>query len=174
MTIDDLFESSKKGLSWYSEQLKNNASTILPALGAAAIGTWGGQEALEYFNESREVVVQSTGYLSGLVVGYSVFLEREYKQNPEKYPNGFFSKDMLKTLGNFASADYVGDLVGFTPQFVFTNHYLLEQGMDQGMSGLIAAGVASTSYYFAISALYGWTEQVSAAINKNIKKVFKA
>jgi len=161
------------GIKWYGNSIKQNYKQFIPALIVSSLTAAGAQELTEYINNAPEWLIQSSGYLGATIGGYGAFLPINYRNNKKKYPNGFFSKETIKTIVEVASADYLSDIISYAPVFVGMNHYLLESGYDSGTSGLISATTASTAYFFTVCGLYNTMQTITNKTNKIIKNIIK-
>ena len=75
----------------------------------------------------------------------------------------FINSDIL-------SADYLGDMVSYAPVFIGMNHWLLNEGVDTGLSGGISAGAAAITYFFTICAIYNRMQATTTLINSKLSK----
>jgi len=162
----------RETLSWYGNTIRENYRQFIPSLIVSTACTYLGQDLVEFMSENpSEWVTQLTGYAGATVGGYATFLSLEYKNKREKYPDGFVSREMGKTLVDVVSSDYLADAVSYAPVFITTNHYLLEGGVDAGASGGISAAAASTTYFFTICALYDRFQSLTKRIAEGVKNI---
>lgn len=173
MSLESAVSKISKTMRWYGDTIRSNYKELVPSLMVSTAAAFGGQEVIDRVMETPpEWLLQSGGYSAAFVTGWGTFLGLSYKNNSEQYPNGFISKEMGKTFGEAFSADYVADLVSYTPTFLAVNHQLLKHDVDPGLSGLASAGAASTTYFFVMCALYDRSQALTQKINNGIKKLF--
>jgi len=171
MTLEGIVGKGIQGLKWYGGSIRDNYKEFVPALVCSTAAASLAQAAVDMMENPHEVLMQSAGYFAALASGYVVFLGLSYKNKPENYPNGFISKEMGNTFATMASADYVADLVSYTPVFITVNHLMLNNGHSGLVSGLCAAGAASTTYFFTVCGLYDRCQAAAKHINKGVRKV---
>lgn len=175
MSLDELTNKLHEGLKWYCDAVKNNWKSFLPATLIAMGFTTGGQALVgEIVDNPSELLTQMTGYWSATLGGYGSFLSLEYYRHKEKYSDGFFSKEMGKTFADVWSADYLSDWISYTPLFIATNHYMLNHGHSEALSGAVTSLVASTGYFFVLCGMYDMTKKVNSYLVKTFKSASKS
>lgn len=174
MVLERILDSAIKGSKWYGKAVKENYRQFIPSLVVSSACAFGGQEIAERFQIASEWAVQLSGYIGGTIGGYTTFLSLEYKNKKEKYPNGFISKEMGKTLVDLTSSDYLADMISFAPVFIAVNHQLLNDGVDPGVSGGVSALVGSTTYFFTMCGFYDGFQRLTNKVNSRIRKWYNS
>lgn len=171
MALDSIVNTTVKGIKWYGEAIRKNYKQFIPALVVSTVAAGGAQELADALIENpNEWITQLSGYLGATAGGYGTFLSLEFRNNREKYPNGFLSKEMGKTFVDIASSDYLADVISYTPVFIASNHYLLNQEVGEGIAGSISAGIASTTYFFTMCGLYDVFQRFTHRFNTLTKR----
>lgn len=173
MPIDDLIQNACRVTRWYGNSVRENYPQFLPSLLVSSVVAAGGQEVVGLMDAPPEWLVQAGGYTGATISGYSVFLGLEYRNKKEHYPRGFLSREMGKTIIDIASADYLADLMCYTPVFVGVNHVLLNSDVGEFWSGLAAAGTASLAYFLVICGVYDRTQALTSKVNGYIRSAAK-
>ncbi|MFT4250427.1 MAG: hypothetical protein ACMXYD_03635 [Candidatus Woesearchaeota archaeon] len=185
MSIEDALvskQASLTGFARYKRSVKDLFSILAPSLALSALAMAGVQEGLGYIDASNAVVVAG-GYASAITTGYTYFLLADKRKTPAKYPSGLTKQSLLagvlpvrvptqetfRTIKNVFISDMPADYISYSPVIIGANEYLLSNGVSEGLSGLIAGGVASTTYYFTFCGLYPHAQKVTDRIGRDFQ-----
>jgi hypothetical protein len=134
----------------------------------AGVGQWAAQK-LGYDSVAAQT---ASAYLCGYIPGYAVMFEREFRKNRDKYPRRL-SKPFGNFVGTFLASDYVADLSTFTPLFIASNAYLINNSdMPALPRTLLLWNGLGLVYTSVMAGLHPTMQRVNNAINRGIKRTY--
>ena len=159
----------------YPSSLIDYTKILLPALAVSSIPSgiaqWGG--ALLGYTSPAEAT--AAAYLLGYPAGYATAFTLEYFKNKGNYPLGFFSKKMAEFAGTFIAADYVADLLFFTPEFIALNSWMVNNTSIHPFVRNSAAWYGAGALWISGMALmHPIARRLNTAINKEVRAAYNA
>ncbi len=159
----------------YSSTWKEYFRTLAPAIAISSVGSAIGQAVATHLGADSITANTLAAYVCGYIPGYTYYFRQEYKNHRERYPNGIKSKEFATYVGTFFAADWVSDILTFTPTFIGTNLLLMRHtNVSPFMRGIIAWDGAALLYISSMSALHPFTQRLTDSANAGIRRLYRA
>ncbi len=157
----------------YPKTLKEYFKQLAPAVVVSSLGSALGQYGATELGYDTKFATTAAAYVCGYIPGYTTFFTLEYLKNQNKYP-AVFSKEFGGFVSTFMAADYVADMLTFTPVFIASNIWLTDNtALNPALRSIIAWNTASVLYIASISALHPVTRRISQALNKHVRSLYQ-
>src|SRR3989338_4312435 len=131
---EELKESIRHYPSNARKYLNQLGPSMLVCTAGAAFGRWVAHKK-GYDSPTAGI---TASYIAGYVPGYAYFLGSEFLKNKDHYEK-IFSKKFGEFASTFLAADYVSDMIAFTPAFISSSIWLRNNTkLDNWEQGAIA------------------------------------
>jgi len=162
-----LADSIRNYPATWKEYMINMTPATIATMAGAALGKWSAAK-LGYTGDLAQTLALYAGY----PFGYGTFFTLAYLRNKEKY-QGILSKEFGKFVGTFLAADYVADLLVFSPIAITSAIYLNRHSdLNPAAQGAIVIGVAGVCYTSTMAALHPVMQRITTRVNETIKSAY--